>query len=177
MRGEIFQRVQAADAAQGFHHVGCDLAGIERVAAVLGDGPERLSQFGLVDHVAGHRRFAMRQKIALGVGAVLQLLELVLPVEGDTRRDNIAFFGGLDRGLQQRVEPHLAVVAQDGIPGIDRAGNTHRMGRCQRHRVNFVFEIPFGLRRHRRAAGAVIGCYLALALRLDQRKAIAADAG
>ena len=177
MRGEIFQRVQAADAAQGFHHVGGDLAGIERVAAVLGDRAQRLAQFGLVDHVAGHRRLAVRQQIALGVGAVLQLLELVLPVEGDTGGDDVAFLGGLDRGLQQGVEPHLAVVAQDRVPGVDRAGNADRMGRGQRHRVDLALQIPFGRGRHRRAAGAVIGDDLALALRLDQRKAIAADAG
>ena len=177
MRGKIFQRVQAADAAQGFHHVGGDLAAIERIAAVLGDRAQRLAQFGLMDHVAGDRRFAVRQKIALGVGAVLQLLELVLPVEGDTGRDDITFLSGLDRGLQQGVEPHLAVVAQDRVPGIDRAGNAHRMGRSQRHRMDLALEIPFGGGRHRRAAGAVIGDDLALALRLDQRKAIAADAG
>ena len=166
MRGKIFQRVQAADAAQGLHHVGGDLAGIERVAAVLGDRAQRLAEFGLMDHVAGHRRLAMRQQIALGVGAVLQLLELVLPVEGDAGRDDVAFFRGLDRGLQQGVEPHLAVVAQDRVPGIDRAGNADRMRRGQRHRVDLALEIPFGLRRHRRAAGAVIGDDLALALRL-----------
>ena len=123
VRGKVFQRVQAADAAQRLDHVGGDLAGVERVAAVLGDRAQRLAEFGLMDHVAGHRRLAVRQQIALGVGAVLQLLELVLPVEGDARRDDIALFGGLDRGLQQRVEPELAVVAQDRVPGIDRAGN------------------------------------------------------
>ena len=163
MRGEIFQRVQAADTAQGFHHVGCDLAGIERVTAVLGDGPQRLAQFGLVDHVAGHRRLAMRQEIALGVGAVLQLLELVLPVEGDTGRNDIAFLGGLDRRLQQGVEPHLAVVAQDRVPGVDRAGNAHRMRGGQRHRgLNLRGRVGCGVvgeggDAYRRAGEPVVG--------------------
>ena len=130
-----------------------------------------------MDHVAGDRRLAVRQQIALGVGAVLQLLELVLPVEGDAGRDDIALLRGLDRRLQQGVEPHLAVIAQDRVPGVDRAGNADRMRRGQRHRVDLALEIPFGRRRHRRAAGAVIGDDLALALRLDQRKAVAADAG
>ena len=101
VRGEILQRVQPADAAQRLDHVVGDLAGVERVAAVPGDRAQRLAEFRLMDHVAGHRRLAVRQQIALGVGAVLQLLELVLPVEGDARRDDIAFLGGLDRGLQQ----------------------------------------------------------------------------
>ncbi len=177
MRGEIFQRVQAADAAQGLDHVGGDLAGIERIAAVLRNRAQRLAQFRLMDHVAGHRRLAVRQQIPLGVGAVLQFLELVLPVEGYAGRDDIALFGCLDRGLQQGVEAHLAVVAKDRVPRINRAGNTDRMGRGQRHRVDLALEIPFGLGRHRRAAGAVIGHDLALALRLDQRETIAADAG
>jgi hypothetical protein len=51
------------------------------------------------------------------------------------------------------------------------------MRRGQRHRMHLALEIPFGRGRHRRAAGAVIGDDLALALRLDQRKAVAADAG
>ena len=177
VRGEIFQRVQAADAAQGLDHVVGDLAAVERVAAVLRDRAQRLAEFRLVDHVAGHRRLAVRQQIALGVGAVLQFLELVLPVEGDARRDDVALFRGLDRGLQQGVEPELAVIAQDRIPGIDRAGNADRMRRGQRHRIDLALEIPFGRRGHRRAAGAVIGDDLALALRLNQRKTIAADAG
>ena len=77
MGGEILQRMQAADAAQGLHHVLGDRARVERIAAVLGDRPQGLAKLGLVDHVAGHRRLAMRQQIALGVGAFLQFLELL----------------------------------------------------------------------------------------------------
>ena len=55
----------------------------------------------------------VRQQIALGIGAVLQLLELVLPVERNARRHHIALLGRIDRGLQQTVEAELAVVAQD----------------------------------------------------------------
>ena len=51
------------------------------------------------------------------------------------------------------------------------------MRRGQRDRVHLALEIPFGRRGHRRAARAVIGDDLALALRLDQREAVAADAG
>ena len=130
-----------------------------------------------MDDVAGHRRLAVRQQIALGVGALLQLLELVLPVEGDAGGDDIALFRGLDRGLQQGIEPELAVIAQDGRPGIDRAGNGDGMRRGQRDRMDLALEIPVGRRGLRRPAGAVIGHDLALALGLDQREAIAADAG
>ena len=175
--GKIFQRVQAADAAQGVDHVGGDLAGVERVAAFAGDRAQRLAELRLMDHVAGDRRLAVRQQIARGVGAVLELFKAVLPVEGDARGDDVAFFGGLDRGLQQGIEPHLAVIAQDRIPGIDGAGNRDGMRRGQRHRVDLAFQIPFDIGRHRRAARAVIGHDLALAPRLDQRETIAADAG
>ena len=177
VRGEIVQRVQPADAAQGLDHVVGDGAPVEGVAAVLGDGAQRLAELGLMDHVAGHRRLAMRQQIALGVGALFQLVELVLPVKGDARRDDVAFFRGLDRGLQQGIEAELAVIAQDGRPGIDRAGNGDGVRRGQRDRLDVALEIPFGRRGLRRAAGAVIGDDLAVALGLNQRKAIAADPG
>ena len=77
MLREILQRVQAADTAQGFDHVLGDRAFVKRVAAEFRDGPQRLSEFGLPDHVAGHRRLAVRQQIALGVGALLEFFELV----------------------------------------------------------------------------------------------------
>jgi len=73
MRGEIVERVQPADVAQGFHHVLRDGALVERVAAVLGDRAQRLAELGLMDHVAGDRRLAVRQQIALGVDALFQL--------------------------------------------------------------------------------------------------------
>ena len=119
----------------------------------------------------------MQQQIALGVGALLQFFELVLPVEGDAGRDDIALFRGLDRRLQQGIEPELAVIAQDGGPGIDRAGNGDSVRRSQRNRMHVAFEVPFRRRGLRRAARAVIGDDLALALRLNQREAIAADTG
>ncbi len=117
----------------------------------------------------------MRQQVTLGVGAVLQFVETVLPVESDARRDDVAFFSGLDRGLQQGVEAELAVIAQDGRPGIDGARNGDGVGRGQRDRMQLALEIPFGCRGHRRAARAVVGHDLALALGLNQREAIAAD--
>ena len=175
--GKVLQRVQAADAAQGLDHVLGDSAGIERVAPVLGDRAQRLAEFRLADDVAGDRGLAVRQQIAPGVGAVLQLLELVLPVEGDAGSDDIALLRGLDRGLQQFVEAELAVIAQQRCPGVDRAGNGDRVRRGQRHRMDLALQVPFGGRRHRRAAGTVIGDNFAFALRLHQRKTIAADAG
>ena len=177
MGGEIVQRVQAADAAQGFHHVLGDRPLIEGVASILRDRPQGLAKLRLMDHVACDRGLAMWQQIALGVVALLQFLEVVFPVEGDARRDHIAFFRGLDRGLQQGVETELAVIAQDRRPRIDRAGNGDGVRRSQRHRMNVALEIPGYVGRRRRPAGAVIGCDLALAPRLDQREAIAADAG
>ena len=169
--------MQAADSAQRLDHILGDRALVKRVAAVFRDCPQRLGKLGLMDHIASHRRLAVRQQIAPGVGAFFQLVELVLPVERDARRDRIAFFRGLDRGLQQAVEPELAVIAQDHRPGIDRAGNGDGMRGGQRDRLDIVLEIPLGRRGHRGAAGAVIGNDLALAPRLNQREAIAADAG
>ena len=150
MLGEVLDRVQAADAAQCLDHVFGDGALVEGVAAALGDRAQGLAELRLMDHVAGHRGLAVRQQIARRVGAVLQFLELVLPVEGDAGRDDVALFRGLDRGLQQRIEPELAVIAQDSLPGIDRAGNGHRMRRGQRHRMDLALEVPVGLA----AAGA-----------------------
>jgi hypothetical protein len=91
----------------------------------------------------------VRQQIARGVGAVLEFLELILPVEGNARGNDVAFFRGLDRGLQQLVEPELAVIAQDRIPGIDGTGNADGVRGGQRHRIDLAFEIPFGRGRHR----------------------------
>ena len=115
--GEILHRVQAADAAQRLDHVLGDLALVEGVAAVLGDRAQRLAELGLAQHLAGQHRPAMRQQIARRVGAVLQLLELVLPVEGDARRDDVALFRRLDRGLQ---------AACRGRTCRDRAGSLPR---------------------------------------------------
>jgi hypothetical protein len=157
VRGEIVERVQAADCARGLDHVLGDRSLVERVAAVFRDCPQRPAEFGLTDHIAGHRRPAVRQQIAPGVGAFFQFFELVLPVKCDARRDHVALFRGLDRGLQQAVEPELAVIAQDDHPGIDRAGNGDGMRRGQRDRLDVVLEIPLRRRGHRRAAGAVIG--------------------
>ena len=131
-----------------------------------------------MDHVAGDRGLAVRQQIALGVGAVLQFLELVLPVEGDAGRDDIALFGGLDRRLQQRCR---------GRTCRDRAGSSprHRPTPGMDTACAEVSGTEWILRsryqsavgRLRRAARAVIGHDLALALRLDQRETVAADAG
>ena len=175
--GEVFQRVQAAGGPQGLDHVLGDRALVEGIGAALGDRPQRLAKLRLLDHVAGDGRLAVRQQIALGVDALLQLLEAVLPVEGDAGRDDIAFFGRLDRRLEQSIEAEFAVVAQDRRPAIDRAGNGDRVRRGQRDRIHIALEIPFRRRRLRCAARAVIGNDLALALRLDQREAIAANAG
>ena len=121
-------------------------ARVEGIAAALGDRPQGLAKLGLVDHVAGDRRLAVRQQIALGVDAVPQLFELQFFQSNAMRgRDHIAFLRGLDRGLQQGIEPELAVIAQDGRPGIDRAGNADGMRRGQRDRMQIVLEIPFGL--------------------------------
>ncbi|MHC2409549.1 hypothetical protein ACVJGC_002140 [Bradyrhizobium diazoefficiens] len=124
-----------------------------------------------------HRRLAARQQVTHGVGAALQLLELVLPVERDSGRDDIALFRRLDRGLEQAVEAELAVIAQHGREGVDHAGDRDRVRRGQRHGRDLALEIPVGIRRLRCPAGAVIGDDLAFTARLDQREAVAADAG
>ena len=54
--GEVVQRVQAADAAQGLDHVLGDRALVEGVAAILGDRAQGLAEFGLMD--ARRRRAA-----------------------------------------------------------------------------------------------------------------------
>ncbi|MHC2777594.1 hypothetical protein ACVIM7_007085 [Bradyrhizobium liaoningense] len=177
VRGEIVERVQAADAPEGLDHVLRDRPLVEGVAAILGDRAQGLAELGLANDVAGHRRLAARQQVAHGVGAILQLLELVLPVEGDAGRDDVAFLGRLDRRLKQPVETELAVVAQNRREGIDHAWDRDRMRRGQRHGVDLALEIPVGVRRLGRTAGAVIGDDLALAARLDQRKTVPADAG
>ena len=123
MRGKVFQRVQAAEAAQRFDDVFGHRALVETVAALLCDGTQGLAQLRLLDHIAGDRRVAVRQQIARGVGAAAQFLQAVLPVERDAGGDDITFLGGLDRRLQQGVEAELAVIAQDGFPGVDRAGH------------------------------------------------------
>src|SRR5438105_11721134 len=177
VRREVVLRVQAADAAQRLDHVLGDGALVERIATVLRDGPQRLAELGLLDDIAGDRRLAVWQQIAFGVGAFFQFFELVLPVERNARRDDIALFRGLDRGLQQGIEPKLAVVAQDGGPGIDGAGNADRVRRGQRNRIDLALEIPRRLGGLGRLARAVIGDDLALAPRLNQRETIAADPG
>ena len=152
VRSEVVERVQAADLSQGPDHVLGNCTLVERIGAAPGYRPQRLSKFTLRNDVARERRPAVGQKIALGVGAFLQLLKAVLPVERDTGRDHIPLLRGLDRGLQQGIEPELAVIVQNGRPCIDGAGYGDGVRRGQRDRVHVALEIPFHLRRLGRAA-------------------------
>ncbi len=111
MRGEIVERVQPAMRLQGRHHVVGDLALVEAVTALFGDDAQGFAEFGLLHDIAGDRRLAVRQQVARRIDAAAQLLKCVLPVERDTRRDDVALFRRLDRGLQQRIEAELAVIA------------------------------------------------------------------
>ena len=173
--GEIVRRVQTADAAQSVDHVIGDRPLVKGVTPVFRNRPQRLSEFGLFDDVSGHRRLTARQQITLGVGAFLQFFELVLPIERDTRTDNVAPFRGLDRRLQQGIQSQLAVVAQNGRPCVHRTGNRNGVRRGQRDRTHAAFEIPGWLGRLGRTARAVIGHYLAVASWLQQRETIPAD--
>src|SRR5579863_2517616 len=119
--------MKAAGAPQGLDHVLGDRALVESIGPAFGNRPQRLTEFRLLDHVAGHGGLAVRQQITLGVDALLQLLETVLPVEGNTRGYDITLLCRLDGRLQQGVEAELAVVAQDGCPRIDRTGYGDRM--------------------------------------------------
>src|SRR5581483_3598065 len=112
---------------------------------------QRLTEFGLFDHVASNGGPAVRQKIALGVGAFFQFIKTVLPVEGDAGSYNITLLRRLDRRLQQAVQSKLTMVAQDRRPRIDRTGNGDRMRGGERDRTYVVFEIPFRRGRLRRA--------------------------
>jgi hypothetical protein len=114
---------------------------------------------------------------APGVGAVLQFLELVLPVEGDAWRHHVALFRRPDRRLQQPIEAEPAVVTQDPLPGVDRARHRYGMRRGQRHRMDLPLQIPLDISRGGGPARTVIGDDLALALRLHQRETVATDAG
>jgi hypothetical protein len=64
----------------------------------------------------------MREKIALGVGALLQFRELVCPIVCNTGRDDVTVFGGANGGLQQGIEPERAMIAQDRGPRVDAPG-------------------------------------------------------
>src|ERR1700752_4468957 len=75
VRGEVVERVQDANPSQGLDHVLGDCTLVKRFGAVPGYRPQRLAKFTLRDYVTRERRPAVGQKVALVVGAFLQLLK------------------------------------------------------------------------------------------------------
>src|SRR5206468_1754422 len=83
VRGEIVQRVQAAEPAQRLDDVFRHLALVESVASLFRDGAQGPAQFRLLYNVPGDGGLAARQQITRRVDAGAQLLKPVVPVEGD----------------------------------------------------------------------------------------------
>ena len=124
--GEIVERVQAAERLELGHHVLGHLALVEAVAAVLGDALQRAGERRKAHDLAGLRRAAVLQQVALGAGAG-ELARAVGPVGGDARGNDEAALGQLDGGRQQARERHGAVILQQPAPAIDGARHGHGM--------------------------------------------------
>jgi len=174
---EVLQGVQPAMLLETADDVLGDRAPVEAVAALGGDPLEGLRQLRLALPLADPWRPALGEQHPGGVGVGAQDLELAGEVDADPRRDRIAVAGIANRRAQQFGERLAAVVADQPVPGVDRAGDGHRMGRLALDCGDPGLAVPVGIGRGRRPARAVVGDQLGRALRREEAEAVAADTG
>ena len=175
--GEVLFGVQAAERAQLAHHVGRDLALVERRAAFARNPLQRRRELGLVECAAFPHRFPARQEARRRVGVAGKAPRRIAPVRSRAGMDDEAFLRITDRRLQQLVEAHAPVVVQKPFPGIDGARNGHRMGARVVERVDAPLPEPLGRQRGRRMARPVERNRRFRARRRIETEAVPADAG
>ena len=175
--GEVLERVQPAQAVQMADQILGHGARVEGVTALFGNQGEGFGQLGLAMHLADRGRTAVGQEDAPGRGVALQERLDRRPVAVDPLVDDIAVPGEADGRLQHPAETHGAVIAQQAVPGVDRAGHGDRMGRLLGDRRDALTVEPLGPRRRGRPPGAVVGDDLLGPAGRDQGEAVAADPG
>ena len=151
--GKVLRRVRAAQCGQRRDHVLGDLAGVERIAPVLGDAAQHLCLFGRAEDFAGlghlavhHERLARRSLQGVGAGN---------PVCGHTWCYGHARFGIVDGGGQQRIKAQLAHTFGQGAERVDGTRHRYRVRAAQRHSVVARIAQHGGVQSRRCAARTV----------------------
>ena len=173
---EVGDRVQATERLQFSSHVGCDLARIETVAALTGDGLERLGEGRHLEYLAHARCTAILQQVHCSGFVGLELGDRAGPIVGDARGDDEALLGKLDRRCQQLVEAHGAVVFEQPRPAVDGARYGYRMRTLRFDLLDALAGVPLRRRSFRRHARR-IECDQLLPRLRDDGETIATDAG
>jgi hypothetical protein len=172
--GEISLGMQATTRIQGAHHRGRQVPFIKRLRTFAGDFAQAGGERRQTHDLTGMGCRAPDQHF-LCAGAA-QLFLIKLPIQGDARRDHVAFFRKPDGRPQNFVQPFAAMCCEQHLPGAERAGDGYRVGRNRAQFENSGFVQRVHAERSGRAAGAVQGDD-GLAIGLVQAEAVAADAG
>ena len=173
--GEILQRMLAAEGAQRGDHVGGHLALIEPRAALFGDAAQRLCLLRRTEDLAFARGLSPhQQRVARGP---LQAVRRLGPVAGDAGGDGDALLGIVDRGGQAGGQPQLAPVGGQAAEGVDRPRHRHRLDPPDRDRGQPLCAEGPGVQGCRGTARTVQRDHILAARRLQQHKAVAAQAG
>ena len=83
----------------------------------------------------------------------------------------------MDCRCKQRIKAQLAVICREAAKGVDRAGNSHRVGAVEWHSVMPARAQRCGISTGRGAPRAVERMNLVAAGLGEKRKAITADSG
>ena len=127
--GEIFFGMQAAHFTQRGHNIGGHFALIESRRAAGRNGAQGLRQFWLTEARTQLEGRAIIQEPPRRCRVFQQFVNGSFPIRPNARRDGEAFFGIMDRRLQDAIKPELAMAAVQQFPSRNRARHRHRMGR------------------------------------------------
>ena len=139
--GEVLFFVQAAQRFEPGDDLAHDRAVVKGFAAFMPDSAQRGGERRVAHFVPGVGRSAARQEKPRSNG-ITQLLLSAVPVGRDARRHHVTFLGRSCRRFEQFGERSGAVLAVERAPGIDRAGDRHRMRGLNTDLADAVLDIP-----------------------------------
>ncbi len=172
---EIFLLMQPAEFFQPAEDIPPDRPLVKAGAALAADAAQGGGERRIAHPVAHCGRMASGKEQRRGY-RIAQFPLQALPIRGNARRHEIAFFGGARGRLEQLGERLAAVFAIEQAPGVDRAGHRHRMRRLRLDLLDLPLGVPLGSGLARRPARAVQRHRRRAPLRIEH-KAIAADPG
>ena len=174
LSGEIFLLMKAAQGFEPSDDFAHDRAIVKGLAAFAADPAQGGRERRVRHSVTGRGRPAAGQEQS-GSHRVAQFCLIAPPVGGHPRCHHVAFLGRPRRRLEQFGEGPRAVLAVEGDPGIDRAGNGHGVRRLDADFADAALDIPVD-RSFRRRPTRAIERERQCAFARIQDKAIAADA-
>ena len=169
--------MQAARFTQRRHNIRRHFALIESRRAACRNGAQGLRQFRLAEARTQLEGRAIIQEPPRRCRVFQQFVNGSFPIRPNARRDGEAFFGIMDRRLQNTIKAKLAMGAVQQFPGRNRARHRHRMGRGVFHLGRTGGAQCLGRRSGRRAARTIQRNHRAAAGGHVKAEAIPANAG